>query len=54
MSANGAAIARSVPETHAVDIWAMADLPAPWCINVVATLRMADHIAAGARGMVPW
>jgi len=30
-----------------VDIWALSDLETPWCIHVVATLRIADHIAAG-------
>src|SRR4051812_18069174 len=30
-----------------VDIWALLDLCTPWCIHVVATLRIADHIAAG-------
>src|SRR5438445_208537 len=26
---------------------ALSDLCTPWCIRVVATLRIADHIAAG-------
>jgi 2,7-dihydroxy-5-methyl-1-naphthoate 7-O-methyltransferase len=26
---------------------ALSDLCTPWCIHVVATLRIADHIAAG-------
>jgi hypothetical protein len=26
---------------------ALTDLCTPWCIHVVATLRIADHIAAG-------
>ena len=30
-----------------VDIWALSDLRTPWCIHVAATLRIADHIAAG-------
>ena len=30
-----------------VDIWALTDLCTPWCVHVVATLRIADHIAAG-------
>lgn len=25
----------------------LSDLCTPWCIHVVATLRIADHIAAG-------
>lgn len=30
-----------------MDLWAMADLRTPWCLRVVATLRVAEHIAAG-------
>ncbi len=30
-----------------MDIWALSDLATPWCIHVIATLRIADHIAAG-------
>jgi 2,7-dihydroxy-5-methyl-1-naphthoate 7-O-methyltransferase len=30
-----------------VDLWALSDLCTPWCVHVVATLRIADHIAAG-------
>lgn len=30
-----------------VDLWALADLCTPWCVHVVVTLRIADHIAAG-------
>ena len=29
------------------DIWSLSDLCTPWCVHVVATLRVADHIAAG-------
>src|ERR671925_16682 len=29
------------------DIWALSDLCTPWCVHVVATLRIADHIANG-------
>src|SRR5438876_985759 len=29
----------------------LSDLCTPWCIHVVATLRIADHIAAGATGI---
>ncbi len=32
---------------ESVDIWSLIDLCTPWCIHVVATLRIADHIAAG-------
>jgi len=30
-----------------MDIWALTDLATPWCVHVVATLRIADQIAAG-------
>ena len=30
-----------------MDIWALTDLCTPWCIHVVATLRVADHLTAG-------
>jgi SAM-dependent methyltransferase len=30
-----------------MDLWALSDLCTPWCIHVVATLRIADHILAG-------
>jgi SAM-dependent methyltransferase len=30
-----------------VDIWALSDLCTPWCVHVVATFRIADHIEAG-------
>ena len=30
-----------------VDLFEMTDLCTPWSIHVVATLRIADHIAAG-------
>ena len=30
-----------------MDIWTLSDLATPWCVHVVATLRVADHIAAG-------
>jgi hypothetical protein len=33
------------------DLEALADLTTPWCIHVAATLRIADHIAAG-RGAI--
>ncbi|MGJ5893091.1 methyltransferase [Streptomyces sp. V2] len=39
-----------LPETAAparVDLTALADLVTPWAIRVAATLRLADHIAAG-------
>jgi hypothetical protein len=31
----------------AVDLWSLSDLCTPWCVHVVATLRIAEHIAAG-------
>ena len=30
-----------------MDIWALSDLCTPWCVYVVATLRIADHIDSG-------
>jgi hypothetical protein len=30
-----------------VDLWALSDLCTPWCIHVVVTLRIAEHLAAG-------
>jgi SAM-dependent methyltransferase len=29
------------------NVWALSDLCTPWCMHVVATLRIADHLAAG-------
>jgi hypothetical protein len=37
-----------MPERQIADLRALSDLCTPWCIHVVATLRIADHIAAGA------
>ncbi|MGZ6321920.1 MAG: methyltransferase, partial [Ktedonobacterales bacterium] len=34
-------------ERDGVDLWAMSDLCTPWCLHVVATLRIADRIAGG-------
>lgn len=34
-------------QQHSVDFWELADLRAPWCIHVAATLRIAEHIQAG-------
>jgi 2,7-dihydroxy-5-methyl-1-naphthoate 7-O-methyltransferase len=36
-----------MPQSSHVDISALSDLCTPWCIHVVATLGIADHIAAG-------
>lgn len=38
-------------ERDDVDLWALSDLCTPWCMHVVATLRIADHIAAGRSGI---
>jgi hypothetical protein len=35
-------------ERNGVDLWALSDLCTPWCTHVVATLRIADHVAVGA------
>ncbi len=31
-----------------MDLWELSDLSTPWCVHVAATLRVAEHIAAGA------
>lgn len=36
-----------MPEQEGVDLGALSDLCTPWCVHVVATLRIADHITAG-------
>lgn len=36
-----------MPRRNQVDIWALSDLCTPWCVHVIATLRIADHLAAG-------
>jgi 2,7-dihydroxy-5-methyl-1-naphthoate 7-O-methyltransferase len=36
-----------MPARDDIDLWALSDLCTPWCIHVVATLRIADHIVAG-------
>ena len=33
------------------NIWALSDLSTPWCVHVVATLRIADHMSAGITGI---
>ncbi len=30
-----------------MNLWELSDLCTPWCVHVVATLRIADHIVAG-------
>jgi SAM-dependent methyltransferase len=40
-----------MPPQDLVDIWTLSDLCTPWCVHVVATLRIADHIAAGTTGI---
>lgn len=36
-----------MPEQKVADLTALSDLCTPWCVHVVATLRIADHIAVG-------
>ncbi|MBI1788004.1 MAG: hydroxyneurosporene methyltransferase [Acidobacteria bacterium] len=36
-----------MPEPDVANLYALSDLCTPWCIHVVATLRIADHLAAG-------
>ena len=38
----------AVTDRQTADLAALADLCTPWCVHVVATLRIADLIAAGA------
>ena len=37
----------SSPGQSGVDLWALTDLCTPWCVHVVATLRIAHHVEAG-------
>jgi hypothetical protein len=37
-----------MPKQAVADLWSLSDLCTPWCVHVVATLRIADHIAEGA------
>jgi len=34
-------------EQEGPNLGALTDLQTPWCVHVAATLRIADHIAAG-------
>src|SRR3954468_22287742 len=36
-----------MPRPDQADLSALSDLCTPWCVHVVATLRIADHLAAG-------
>lgn len=36
-----------MPAQEGVNLGALSDLCTPWCVHVVATLRIADHIANG-------
>lgn len=40
-----------MPEQHHADLGSLSDLCTPWCIHVAATLRIAEHIAAGNTGI---
>jgi SAM-dependent methyltransferase len=44
--ANGK-VENHMQEQKSVSLSALSDLCTPWCVHVVATLRIADHIAAG-------
>lgn len=39
--------ASGTSEEHTADLWALADLCTPWCLHVVATLGIAERVAAG-------
>jgi hypothetical protein len=32
---------------NGANLWALSDLCTPWCVHVAATLRIAEHVAAG-------
>ncbi len=36
-----------MPDKQVATLWELTDLCTPWCVHVVATLRIAEHIAAG-------
>jgi SAM-dependent methyltransferase len=36
-----------MPELESANLGTLSDLCTPWCIHVAATLRIADHVAAG-------
>jgi len=40
-----------MPGPDPPNIWTLSDLCTPWCVHVVATLRIADHLAAGITGI---
>jgi hypothetical protein len=40
-----------MPEPASADLWALSDLCTPWCIHVVATLRIANYLAGGITGV---
>jgi 2,7-dihydroxy-5-methyl-1-naphthoate 7-O-methyltransferase len=37
----------AMEEKQVADLWALSDLCTPWCVHVVATLRIAEHIVGG-------
>ena len=37
-----------MPEPKRADLSALSDLRTPWCLHVVVTLHIAEHIAAGS------
>jgi hypothetical protein len=41
----------NVDGSSGANLDALSDLCTPWCLRVVATLRIADHIAAGVTGI---
>src|SRR6187551_2539937 len=40
-----------MPNQESVDLAALSDLRTPWCVHVVATLRIAERIAEGTTGI---
>ena len=41
-----------MPEQAPADLAALSDLRTPWCIHVIATLRIAERIAEGTTNIV--
>jgi hypothetical protein len=48
---SSAAAPHPTHQPPAADLAALSDLCTPWCLHVVATLRIAEHVAAGLTGI---
>lgn len=40
-----------MPENEKADVRALSDLCTPWCVYVVTTLRIAEHVSSGVTGI---